>query len=372
MLSGSALLHAQVPNLISNSSSPSPPHKKRKVKKSKKKRFSMSTTSARIAIVGDVHDYWNLEEDTKALQLLQPDLVLFTGDYGNENVKLVRSIADLTIAKAAILGNHDAWYTSQFSSRKKDSVQLQLDSLGMEHVGYRRLDFPTLKLSIVGGRPFSTGGQRLFRPKLLSARYGIRKMEESAKRIYKTALGTPEDHSIIFLAHNGPTGLGSEVNDICGRDWTFEGGDHGDPDLADALSQLKETTKLSVPLVVFGHMHKKLADGNGLRKMIVVGDDNSIYLNGAIVPRVKKLVVKNSGTCSENPITNEAPLVSRKSVVGTKRAFTLVEILGGRLEKIAETWVSVIGEKVALHEEHILFSSGPSVSKASSKDNPPP
>lgn len=24
-------------------------------------------------------------------------------------------------------------------------------------------------------------------------------------------------------------GLGSEVNDICGRDWTFEGGDHGDP-----------------------------------------------------------------------------------------------------------------------------------------------
>lgn len=24
-------------------------------------------------------------------------------------------------------------------------------------------------------------------------------------------------------------GLGFEVNDICGRDWTFEGGDHGDP-----------------------------------------------------------------------------------------------------------------------------------------------
>lgn len=40
------------------------------------------------------------------------------GDYGNEeNVKLVESIADLTIAKAAILGNHDAWNTSRFSSR---------------------------------------------------------------------------------------------------------------------------------------------------------------------------------------------------------------------------------------------------------------
>lgn len=128
-------------------------------------------------------------------------------------------------------------------------------------------------------------------------------------------------------------------------------------DLADALSQLKETPKLSVPLVVFGHMHKKLADGNGLRKMVVVGDDNSIYLNGAVVPRVIKLVVKQDGT-SENPAT--------KSVVGTKRAFTLVEIVGGRLEKIAETWVSVMGDNAALHEEHILFTSGPG-----GEDNPP-
>lgn len=25
------------------------------------------------------------------------------------------------------------------------------------------------------------------------------------------------------------SGLGSEKNDICGRDWVHEGGDHGDP-----------------------------------------------------------------------------------------------------------------------------------------------
>lgn len=143
-------------------------------------------------------------------------------------------------------------------------------------------------------------------------------------------------------------------------------------DLADALSQLKEATKLSVPLVVFGHMHKKLADGNGLRKMVVVGNDNSIYLNGAIVPRVKKLVVKHNGSCSENPTANEDPLVPSTLVVGTKRAFTLVEILDGRLEKIAETWVSVVEDKAALHEEHILFSSGPSVSKPIGEGNPPP
>lgn len=31
-------------------------------------------------------------------------------------------------------------------------------------------------------------------------------MRESADRIHKAATGTPEEHLIIFLAHNGPTG----------------------------------------------------------------------------------------------------------------------------------------------------------------------
>jgi len=31
-------------------------------------------------------------------------------------------------------------------------------------------------------------------------------MEESAERIYAASRGTPEDHFLIFLAHNGPTG----------------------------------------------------------------------------------------------------------------------------------------------------------------------
>lgn len=282
------------------------------------------------------HEDWDLQEDTKALQLLQPDLVLFTGDFGNENVELVRSIADLSLRKAVILGNHDSWNTQQFSQKMKDPIQLQLECLGEEHVGYRRLDFDMLKLSVVGGRPFSCGGKQLFRKRLLSARYGVRNMDESAKRIYEAAIGTPEDHLIVNLAHNGPAGLGSNHDDICGKDWVFGGGgDHGDPDLAEALHQLKETTKLLIPLVVFGHMHEELAYG-GLRKMIVAGEDNTIYLNGAIVPRVKRLF----------------------DAQGTMRAFTLVELLDGNLEKIAKTWVSVIGDETALREEHILYKNG--------------
>ncbi|CAN6563977.1 unnamed protein product [Malus baccata var. baccata] len=303
---------------------------------------SIARSSARIAVVGDVHDQWNLEEDRKALQLLQPDLVLFTGDFGEENVELVKSVADLDITKAIILGNHDAWHTTQFSQKKKDGVQLQLECLGEEHVGYRRLDYPAMKLSVVGGRPFSCGGNEFFRQKLLSARFGVQDMEGSAKRICEATSGAPEDHLIIFLAHNGPTGLGSNVDDICGKDWVFEGGDYGDPDLAQALSLLKETATICAPLVVFGHMHKELAHGNGLRKMIVVGADNTIYLNGAIFPRVKRLNVEQG--------TPES--------CGTMRAFTLVEILDGTVDKIVESWVSVAGDRITLEEEHILFKSG--------------
>lgn len=42
-------------------------------------------------------------------------------------------------------------------------------------------------------------------------RYGIHDMEASAKRIYETVLGTPEDHVVLFLAHNGPMGLSTKI-----------------------------------------------------------------------------------------------------------------------------------------------------------------
>ncbi|KAK6274021.1 hypothetical protein POUND7_011104 [Theobroma cacao] len=383
----SALIHA--PTLSFLCSSPQP--------KLGSCRSSMAYSSlVRIAVVGDVHDDWDLVEDTKALQFLKPDLVLFTGrflishcistpmsamcgssfvvsvlyillalnfesnrkdtcDFGNENVELVQNVAALNFPKAVILGNHDSWNTQQFSGKRKDRVQLQLECLGQEHVGYKRLDFPLLKLSIVGGRPFSCGGQQIFRKRLVSARYGVQDMEGSAKRIYEAAVGTPEDHLVILLAHNGPTGLGSELNDICGKDWVFEGGDHGDPDLAQAISHLKETSTFSIPLVVFGHMHKELAYGNGLRKMIVVGTDNIIYLNAAIVPRVKRPINEQQASYRSS-IDNETSLHASNSD-GTKRAFTLVEILNGQVDKISENWVSVVGNETTLTEEHILFKS---------------
>jgi uncharacterized protein (TIGR04168 family) len=175
-------------------------------------------------------------------------------------------------------------------------------------------------------------------------------MDGSAKRIQKAALGTPEDHFLILLAHNGPTGLGSGLNDICGKDWDLEGGDHGDQDLASAISLLKENNQISIPLVVFGHMHKELTHGNEFRKMIVVGTDNTIYLNGAIVPRVKSF----GDDDDKRNLDDECPLSSSEAK-GTARAFTLVELSKGRVTRVAESWVSVVGDRTTLKEEHILF-----------------
>lgn len=91
-------------------------------------------------------------------------------------------------------------------------------------------------------------------------------------------------------------------------------------------------------------MHKELAFGNGVRKMIVAGDDSTIYLNGAIVPRVKPMGQEHAGIASEHE--------------GTLRAFTVADISDGSLEKITETWVSVVRDRVAVEEELVLLSKG--------------
>ena len=44
-------------------------------------------------------------------------------------------------------------------------------------------------------------------PLFIPCRYGIGSLKESAERITATAAEAPEDHSIIFMGHNGPSGI---------------------------------------------------------------------------------------------------------------------------------------------------------------------
>ncbi|BAZ82425.1 TIGR04168 family protein [Sphaerospermopsis kisseleviana CS-549] len=275
----------------------------------------------KIAVVGDVHDLWEVE-DGIALKHLGVDLVLFVGDFGNESVDVVRAIASLDIPKAAVMGNHDAWYTATEWGRKKcpydrtkeDRVQEQLDLLGSAQVGYGKLDFPDWNLTVVGSRPFTWGGSEWRFADICKQRYGVSSMEESADKIVE-AVKSAACENIIFLGHNGPTGLGDRPEDPCGKDWHPIGGDFGDPDLAAAISQSINMNKM-VSLVAFGHMHRNLRHTKKvLRKAIFRSPEGTIYLNAANVPRI----------ISENG--------------GNRRNFSLVELEGGVVTKASLVWV---------------------------------
>ncbi|KAG2454443.1 hypothetical protein HYH02_001462 [Chlamydomonas schloesseri] len=278
--------------------------------------------SLRVAIVGDVHGAWRPEREEAALRFLNPDITLLVGDFGNENVELVRQIAALPLRKAVILGNHDAWFTmkggaaagarrpavqQQLSAAdllqalqrgegvtaEQDGVRKQLAALGPEHVGYGTLALQEQGYTVVGARPFSKGGKNFssIRPFMMSL-YGVQSMEESAFRITQVANSAAEEHALIFMGHNGPAGLGSRAWDICGVDWESKAGDHGDPDLQMALGNLAACGR-RVALVTFGHMHHHLSArgshglGHRYRRMAHIDPDTgTVFLNSATVPRV--------------------------------------------------------------------------------------
>ncbi|MGB0564664.1 MAG: TIGR04168 family protein [Spirulinaceae cyanobacterium] len=252
-----------------------------------------SKPAIEIAVVGDIHDQWD-PTDNAALVALGFDLVLFVGDFGNESIDVVRCISQVSLPFAAIMGNHDAWYTATPWGRKRspydpdqeDRVQTQLDLLGPAHVGYSKRDFAALQLSVVGGRPFSWGGPELKTPAFHHQRYGVTSMTDSGDRIWAAAQATAHN-TLIFLSHNGPQGLGEQPESMCGRDWEPKGGDFGDPDLATAIARSHDQGK-HIPLVTFGHMHHNLRHRNDRLRDIVVTDAwGTVYFNAASVPRIK-------------------------------------------------------------------------------------
>ncbi|OLP17353.1 TIGR04168 family protein [Leptolyngbya sp. 'hensonii'] len=288
----------------------------------------------RMAVVGDVHDLWDDREE-RALRALGVDLVLLVGDFGNEAVPLVRSIAALDLPKAVILGNHDAWYTASdwgrkqcpYDPRLEDRVQQQLDLLGETHVGYGKLDFPQFQLSIVGGRPFSWGGSLWKNGEFYQSRFGVGSFAESTARIVAAAQSAAYE-TLIILGHCGPTGLGNQREDPCGRDWEALGGDHGDPDLEAAIDQMQQMGK-TIPLVTFGHMHHQLRHTQDrLRRPTHVSPAGTLYLNAAYVPR----------------------LVRRET--GTIRHFTLVEWQSGDVLEASLVWLD---ENFAISRKQVLF-----------------
>ncbi|MDJ0582179.1 TIGR04168 family protein [Crocosphaera sp.] len=287
-----------------------------------------------IAVVGDVHDQWETA-DNDALEGLKVDLVLFVGDFGNESVPVVRKISQLSVPKAVIMGNHDAWYTASGWGRKKcpydrskeDWLQDQLDILGDIHVGYSKLDFPQFNLSVVGSRPYSWGGPEWKNKQFLSDRYQVSGFKDSTEKIMSAVQETSEQN-VIFLGHNGPAGLGRDPEAICGKDWQPIGGDHGDPDFSQAIAQSYDLGK-KIPLVTFGHMHHSLRHTRSrLRTKVVTNAEQTVFLNAACVPRV----IEENGQKLRN--------------------FSLVSLDNNTVTNIASVWVDAQG---AIATEECLY-----------------
>ena len=126
------------------------------------------------------------------------------------------------------------------------------------------------------------GGSSIsFAPHMAEA-YGVRSFEDSVLKL-KRCVDDSSARRVLFLAHNGPTGLGSARNDLWGCDFRTEEGDFGDEDLRIAIDYAREQGKL-VLAVVAGHMHHRLR-GGGKRKWYE-RKDGVLYVNAARVPRM--------------------------------------------------------------------------------------
>lgn len=296
----------------------------------------------KIAVVGDIHDQWEAD-DGIALQQMNVDLVLFVGDFGNESVEVVRMIAALDLPKAAVFGNHDAWYTATdwgrkkcpYDRKKEDWVQQQLDLLGETHVGYGKLDFPALNLTVVGSRPFSWGGSVWKNAGFYQERFGVTSFEESTARIM-AAVDSAAYNTVIFLGHNGPLGLGDRAEDPCGKDWQPLGGDFGDPDLVEAIAQTRANGK-TIPLVTFGHMHHNLRHTKQQLRTAISATEKTVYLNAASVPRI---------------VQDESD---------RRRNFSLVSLQGGIVSQVSLVWIgkafTVISEKILYQQPSQVVQS---------------
>jgi uncharacterized protein (TIGR04168 family) len=329
------------------------------------------TPPLKLAVIGDVHDHWD-DDSATALSSLDADIAIFVGDFGNENVEIVKKVASHPATnKIFMLGNHEAWYCLTPRGRQRAlKVALQSSSLhannlasksmsgpvgtspaleemfrvlGKDHIGFSSTIFDQFGVAFVGGRPFSKGGKRWSDiAAFYKHHYGIESMEESAHRIVDIALSQPFELPLVLIAHNGPTGLGNKRYSPCGVDWQEPEEDFGDPDLGEAIEVL--TTQNRAPsLVLFGHMHHNLKNG-GKRNMVFVNDvTGTVHLNAAVVPRIRKFTrTMNNSTMNE--------------IKG--HHFLMVEMEQGVVSAAKHIWAGVEEEKVVniLAEEEVLKS----------------
>jgi len=132
----------------------------------------------------------------------------------------------------------------------------------------------------------------------------------------------------------------------CAQPSVTSAGDHGDPDLEKALDNLHVCGR-HVPLVVFGHMHESLKFGKKQRNMVEISQETgTVYLNTAVVPRVRHLRVPATVAPSsdgEHSESNMAETGVKRFREVTARQFTLAEVTDGLVSLVRSVWIGQRG-----------------------------
>jgi len=260
---------------------------------------------ATVAVIGDVHLFWD-EADVAFFNGGGYDLLLFVGDLAGYTQLRGRRVAHLLrrlrVPAMCIPGNHDGLHAFQLGAEiaprarrlrnafchgqagRCASLERALGDVELLGYSLRRIAPAGVPLNIVVGRPHSIGGRRLACLRYLAARYGIDSMDASAARL-KHLVDRCDDAPILFLAHNGPSGLGDRANSIWGCDFRKKEEDWGDRDLEEAV-QYAKTSGRTVLATVAGHMHRETKSGK--RRPAQLTQDGVLYVNAAEVPRHRK------------------------------------------------------------------------------------
>jgi uncharacterized protein (TIGR04168 family) len=253
----------------------------------------------KLAVIGDIHLAWS-QTDTDYFNASDHEALLFVGDIYNYSLQRgLRAAAELAnLEKPALLvpGNHDAVHPAQLAAeitRRTSLIRITAighaqrvrelrEAVGGVQVGGYSVHHVGSDTDVIVGRPHAMGGSSIsFAPHLADA-YGVRSLEDSVQKL-RRCVDESSAARVLFLAHNGPTGLGSARNDLWGCDFRRDEGDFGDEDLRIAIDYARERGKC-VLAVIAGHMHHRLRGGG--KRTWSERKDGVLYVNAARVPRI--------------------------------------------------------------------------------------
>jgi uncharacterized protein (TIGR04168 family) len=269
----------------------------------------------RISVIGDIHLNFN-EWDISFLNNSENDLLIFVGDlselrYPSHSLEMAGLVSQLSKPALFIPGNHDvhnvfqiiaevlhnqvlSWLSGLYHYRFHRLLKEKLQPVIMAGFGFFPFKIKETNFDVVVARPYAMGGSRLSYEPLLKRLYGIHDMAESTELLCQQVEFTTSNN-LIFLAHNGPAGLGDQPTDIWGCDFDPRLGDFGDCDLTAAIRHANFLGK-RVLAVIAGHMHlqtflgpKPIWQSQGtpgpVRPWHLVRDGIH-YVNAARVPRI--------------------------------------------------------------------------------------